>query len=344
VSRRTLTLLLAGALAVGLTLLAAVARVPYVALAPGPTYDTLGQVDGTPVLEISGRETFPTSGRLDLTTVGVQPSLTLVQALEGWFDDELAVVPREVVFPPGKTDEEVDAENTAAMEASQSDAVLAAACELGLRVADVRVAEVADDAPARGVLEAGDVLRTVDGAAVCESGDLRRRIAERSPGDPVRIGFLRDGARREATITTGSAELEGRLRPIIGVVTEEEPLDLPFEVDINLEEVGGPSAGLLFALGILDKVTREDLTGGRYIAGTGEISADGTVGPIGGISQKVIAAAEKGAVAFLVPADNCAEAAANAPDGIALVEVATLDDALAGLAAVRAGRAPDTCA
>ena len=116
-SRRALTLLLASLLALGLTLAAAVARVPYVALGPGPTYDTLGSFDGTPVLEIEGRRSFPTDGQLDLTTVGVTSRLTLVQALRGWYARDLAVVPREVVFPPGRTDAQVDAENTESMKA-----------------------------------------------------------------------------------------------------------------------------------------------------------------------------------------------------------------------------------
>ena len=343
-SRRTLTLLLASALALGLALTAGIARVPYVALGPGPTYNTLGEVDGTPVLVIEGRKTFPTDGHLDLTTVGVQAKLTLVQALRGWFARDLAVVPREVVFPPGRTDEQVDEANAAAMQESQSDAVLAAARQLGFPVATVVVQELAPDSPARGLLQAGDVLTAVDGTPVRDASELRALIGAREPGQPVRIGFTRGGRALEATITTGTAGGDGERRPVIGVVTEEKPREVPFDVDITLEDVGGPSAGLMFSLGIIDKLDAASLTGGRYIAGTGEISPDGTVGPIGGITQKLIAARRKGAVAFLVPEANCAEAVSAPPDGLTLVKVGTLAEALTGLDAVRRGAQPTTCA
>ena len=337
-SRRALTLLLAALLALGLTLTAAVARVPYVALGPGPTYNTLGEVDGTPVLEIDGRRTFPTDGHLDLTTVGVQPRLTLAQALRGWFERDLAVVPREVVFPPGRSDEQVNEENAAAMVASQSAAVGAAARQLGLSP-QVLVSELAPTSAAEGVLEPGDVLLAVDGTRVTDSEQLRELVSDRAPGDPVRVAFERDGRRDEAVLTTKAAEGDAD-RAVIGVLTEER-YDL--DVDINLEDVGGPSAGLMFALGILDKLDEPSLTGGKYIAGTGEIDADGTVGPIGGISQKLIAARRKGAVAFLVPEANCQEAATRPPDGLTLVKVGTLQDALTGLEAVREGGSPITC-
>jgi PDZ domain-containing protein len=344
VSRRTLTLLLASLLALGLTLTASVARVPYVALTPGPTYNTLGSIDGTPggtpVLEIDGRRTYPTDGHLDLTTVGVRQQLTLAQALQGWFERDLAVVPREVVFPAGRTDEQVDQENAEAMRASQSDAVLAAARQLGMRVAEVRVQEIPEGSPAAGSLQVGDVLLTVDGKAVRDAAELRERIGARQPGDVVRIGYERDGTRGQVEIVTGSSDG----RPVVGVVTEERPVDLSFDVDINLEDVGGPSAGLMFALGILDMLGAESLTGGKYIAGTGEIRPDGRVGPIGGITQKLVAAQEKGADAFLVPEGNCDEASARPPEGLTLVRVGSLSEALAALEAVRTGAQPPTCA
>ena len=342
-SRRALTLLLASLLALGLTLAAAVARVPYVALGPGPTYDTLGSFDGTPVLEIKGRRSFPTDGQLDLTTVGVTSRLTLVQALRGWYARDLAVVPREVVFPPGRTDAQVDAENTEAMKASQSAAVLAAARQLGLRVAEVRVDELPEDSPAAGRLRPGDLLTEVDGEPVRDAAELRAKISARAPGQPVRITYERGSRRAMVDITTGTSEGAGEKRPVIGVVTKEKPLEVPFDVTINLQDVGGPSAGLMFTLGILDKLDAESLTGGKYIAGTGEISVDGAVGPIGGIPQKLIAAKRKGAVAFLVPAANCAEAALRPPAGLTLVKVGTLSDALTGLQAVRRGAQPVTC-
>ena len=343
-SRRALTLLLASLLAIGLSVGAVQARVPYVALGPGPIYDTLGTTgDGTPVIEIDGATTFPTDGRLDLTTVGVQADLTLVEALRGWFSRDLAVVPREVVYPPGQSDEQVQAQNTEAMRTSQGSAEAAAARQRGARISEVRVAQVAPDAPASGLLREGDVLTGVDSTEVRDAAELRALISATQVGDTVRVDYVRDGQPGSADIVTGPAGDDGPGRPVIGVVTEEEPLDLPFEVTINLEEVGGPSAGLMFTLGILDKLGESSLTGGEHVAGTGEITADGTVGPIGGIPQKLIAAEAEGADAFLVPADNCAEALLNPPDGLPLVKVASLDDALAALSALRSGDQPVLC-
>ena len=338
-SRRTLTLLLSTLLATGLGVGALVAQVPYVALGPGPTFDTLGEEGGEPVIRISGRPTFPTTGRLDLTTVGVQSSLTLGEALQGWFRREEAVVPRDLVFPPGQTDEQVDAENTRAMTASQDAATTAALGSLGIPVA-VDVAAVSDGSPAQGTLEPGDVLTSVDGTPVTSPVQLRRLLGDRPVGEPVRIGLRRGGTPRTVQLVTASSG-ETPPRPVIGVETDVE---YPFTVDIALKEVGGPSAGLMFALGIIDKLGPEQLTGGRYVAGTGEIAPDGVIGPIGGIQQKVVAAGRKGAEVFLVPAANCADAVATAPAGLSLARVGTLDDALAALEAVRGGREPVPCA
>ena len=341
-SRRTLTLLLASVLSVVLSAGAVQARVPYVALAPGPTYDTLGEVDGEPLLKIEGRPTFPTEGRLELTTVGVEPRLTLFEALGGWLDRERAVVPREVVFPPGRTEEEVDRETAEQMAASQNSAVSAAARQLGFRTADVVVDGVAAGAPADGRLRKGDVLRTVDGRPLRDAADLRAAVAGGEVGDVVRIGFERDGRSSAVELRTAASD-DGEPRPVIGVVTREEPVDAPFEVEITLADVGGPSAGLMFALGILDKLDEPSLTGGSYVAGTGEITAQGEVGPIGGIAQKLIAAKAKGADAFLVPAGNCDEAVRSAPDGLPLVEVGSLSQALTALEALREGEQPELC-
>jgi PDZ domain-containing protein len=344
VSRRTLTLLLATLLAIGLTAGAVQARVPYVALGPGPTFNTLGEVGGEPVIAIDGRQTFPTDGHLDLTTVGVQARLTLFGALRGWFARDLAVVPREVVYPPGRTDEQVEQLNTESMRESQDSATRAAARQLGLRIAEITVAEIAPGAPATGRLQVGDVLVSVDGMMLRDAAELRALIGRKQIGQSVRVDYRREGRAGSVEIPTNASGGDGPPRPVIGIVTNETPVNAPFAVMISLQEVGGPSAGLMFALGILDKLDQPSLTAGKYIAGTGEIAPDGTVGPIGGISQKLVAAKAKGAEAFLVPADNCAEAIRQPPAGLPLLRVETLSDALAGLAALRAGSMPVLCA
>ncbi len=344
-SRRALTLLLAAVLAVVLTAGATVARVPYVALVPGPTFNTLGADGGSPVLAISGRQTFPTDGHLDLTTVGVRTQLTLAEAIKEWFDRDNAVVPREIIYPPDKSQQEVEQENTVSMQESQSNAVTAAARQLGFVTAKVTVGEIPAGSPSTGLLAVGDTITSVDGTAIRDAADLRELVSAAAVGTSLRLGVLRAGASRTVAVTTAAAAADAGApnRSVIGVSTKETPVKAPFSVDISLQDVGGPSAGLMFTLGILDKLGKDSLTGGKYFAGTGEISADGTVGPIGGIAQKLVAAKAKGAVAFFVPAENCVEALKRHPAGLPLVEVASVGDALVGLQAIRRGQTPKVC-
>ena len=341
-SRRVLTLALGGALTVALTTAASVVQVPYVAYLPGPTFNTLGEVGGTPIIDVEGRETFPTEGNLDLTTISVRSSLTLAEALRDWFDPDNAVVPREFVFPPGETDEDVRRQNEQRKLDSENAATIAALRQLEVPfTTQVEVQSAEPGLPADGLLEAGDVLTAVDGKPVTGSADLRELISARPVGSEVRIAYERDGAPGEAVITT-ARPAGGEDRSIIGVLLVERPV-YDFTIDITLQDVGGPSAGLMFALGIIDKLGPESITGGRYVAGTGEISADGTVGPIGGIPQKLVAARARGAEVFLVPEGNCDEALERVPDGLRLVKVTTLSDALASLQLLDEGGDPPGC-
>ena len=341
-SRRALTLLLATALALGLALAAGFTTVPYVALGPGPAYDTLGAVDGTTVITITGRQTYPTDGHLDLTTVGVTDHLTLAEALQGWLSSSTEVLPREEVFPPDQTTQQSDRENAQQMVQSQDNATTAALRYLGLpSTTSVSVAAVAKGAPADGRLRVGDVLVSVDGTPVTGSAQLRALISRRSPGASVTVGYRRTGTAGSVVLTTSSSG-GAAPRAVVGI-TPDERSSFGVKVAISLRDVGGPSAGLMFTLGILDKLGKESLTGGRSIAGTGEISPDGTVGPIGGIAEKLIGARRRGATAFLVPDANCAEATVGPPAGLRLIRVQTLKDALAQLATLRAGGDPARC-
>jgi PDZ domain-containing protein len=330
-------LLLASTLALGLAVLAGTSQVPYVALTPGPVFNTLGSVGQTPVLSITGHATYPAQGALDLTTVSVRSKMTLFEAIVGWFNPHESVIPREVVFPPNQTQQQADQQNTQQMLESQDAATTAAMTQLGL--VQTAVASVTAKGPAAGKLKPGDVITTVDGHKVTDATSLRNLITARKPGAPVVIGFLRAGKAGTVTLTTVASTDQPR-RPIVGVATKET---FPIKVTIQLKDVGGPSAGLMFALGILEKLGPDSLTGGKHIAGTGLITADGKVGPIGGIPQKLLGARQDGATVFLAPADNCAEAKANKPSGLTLVKVSTLKGALDALATVRAGGTPPSC-
>jgi PDZ domain-containing protein len=339
VSRRTLTLAVAGFLVVLLSAVAALLPVPYVALNPGPVSDALGAIDGTELIRIDDRTTYPADGRLDVTTVSVlggpAQRLDLVTALRGWLDDGVAVIPEEQVYPPGQTAEEAKEQSRNEMLDSQENATTAALRHLGIPVeTHVLVQDIVPDSPARGKLRAGDELVAVDGTAVEGGSELRDLITAREPGDPVRLTLLRDGDRRTITVRTIEAE-DGRA--LVGVSTRDSA-EYPFDVKIELEDVGGPSAGLMFALGIVDKLTPGSLTGGQHIAGTGTIDDRGHVGAIGGITQKMIGARDVGATVFLVPPGNCDEAVGTRPDGLRLVRADTLTSAVSALERLAEGR------
>jgi PDZ domain-containing protein len=342
VSRRTLTLLLSGLLTVVLTVGASATAVPYVAYEPGPTFNTIGSEGSTPVITVSGRQTYPTDGHLDLTTISVQPRLTLLEAVRDWFDPDRAVVPREFVYPPGQSSRQVDQENQQAKLDSENAATTAALRTLGIPFTTAVEVQAVDKAlPAAGKLQPGDALTALDGTPVTTSQGVRDVLGGRPVGSPVTVAYTRGGAPATVTITTAKAP-SGPARSIIGVTLLERP-KYPFSITISLQDVGGPSAGLMFTLGIIDKLLPESLTGGRYIAGTGTVSGDGTVGPIGGIPQKLRGARDKGATVFLVPADNCAEALKRVPAGLRLVKVTSVSSALAALRSLRDGGSPAGC-
>jgi PDZ domain-containing protein len=305
--------------------------VPFVTLAPGPVTDTLGKVDGASLIEIDGRKTYPTSGKLELTTVEETPRLNLVNAVADWLDSDRAVVPRELVQPPGSSQEEIQQENTQAMLDSQDQATAAALGQLGIKPSGTSVAvyQVPKSSPAAGRLAPNDVITQVNGVAVSTQTQLRAEIGKVAPGDPVKVTYRRDNRTSTATITTRPAQDDER-RPMIGVTTTEKRT-YPFTVRIRISDVGGPSAGLMFALGIVDLLTPGPLTQGRTIAGTGTIDASGKVGPIGGIQQKILGAGASGASVFLVPADNCADAQRMGRGNLKLIKVDNLAGALDAL-------------
>jgi len=342
VTRRTLTLLLASVLALGLGAAGAFTKVPYVALKPGPTCNTLGTCYGEQVLSFTGAEGHARSGALRLTTVSVEDHLTLLEALAGWLSPGDAVLPREVVFAPDQTDKQNQQQNAEEMNQSQDSATTAALTYLGYKgQPHVLVQAISKDAPAEGKLKAADRIVSVDGKPVLTDDQLRALVSARRPGQPVTIGYVRAGVPGTVTITTEPAP-DSTKRAIIGI-TPITQTDFPVKVDIRLRDVGGPSAGLMFALGIVDKLGKVDLAGGLNVAGTGEISDDGKVSAIGGIAQKMRGARAQGATIFLAPSDNCAEAKKTKPSGITLVRVTTLTSAVDALAALRHHSAPPSC-
>lgn len=341
-SQRVSTMLVASVLSVLLAGIGSLLHVPYVALEPGPVTDTLGKrSDGVPLISISGMRTYPTTGRLDLTTVAVAGGppdpITLITALRGWLDRSIAVVPQELVYPPSESTKQVEQQNTQDMLNSQQSAITAALGALHIPVQTVvTVASVVKGKPADGRLQPGDVIRSVDGTPVTSTDSLRALISRRPAGSVLRLEISRAGRPQAVQIRTVADPADNN-RPVIGITPGVRHV-YPFKVSFGLQDVGGPSAGLMFALGIVDKLTPGSLTGGRIIAGTGEISDDGTVSPIGGVQQKIVAARRAGATIFLTPTANCAAAATARPAGLELVRVSKLADALHDLSLILAGR------
>ncbi|MFD0967721.1 YlbL family protein [Plantactinospora endophytica] len=336
--RRGVTVLLGAVITALLSIGVLAAPIPYVVLGPGPTVDTLGRQDDKEVIQISGQETSTSAGQLRLTTVGVQPDVKLLSAIAGWFSSDEAVVPYELIYPPGQTQQQVEERNAEDFAASQTSAETAALRELGYPV-EVVVKNVTAGGPSEGTLKVGDVITSVDDKPVPVANTLTDLIRARPAGTSLKIGYTRD--RTPATATIVSAATDNN-PPRIGVEIEQRQPH-PFELKIDLGDIGGPSAGLMFALGIIDKVRSEDLTGGKIIAGTGTINDLGEVGPIGGIPQKLVGAKNAGAKYFLVPAGNCEEAVRNAQPGLPMARVGTLDEALAALDTIRAGGQPTKC-
>ena len=318
---------LSGLLALGLGVTAAVLPVPYVVESPGPTFNTLGMENTKPVISVSGRETFPAKGNLDLTTVyvdgGPNGPVSVFEAFSAWLDDSKAVYPEELIFPTGVTKEESQQESAVAMATSQENAVAAALKGLEIPYGQkLEVADLSEGSAAQGKLQKGDVFTSINAKAVTSLEVIQEELAA-GKGKPAVVVVSRDGKQITETVTPAKNP-SGRY--ILGVLLQYR-FTFPFDVKISLDKVGGPSAGMMFALGIMDTLTPGDLTGGKHIAGTGTISPDGVVGPIGGIAVKMHGARADGASMFLAPAANCAEVVGHVPDGLQVVKVENLDEA-----------------
>ncbi len=337
-SRRSLTLLIASvgtAVAIAVSVLV---PVPYVILGPGPTLNTLGKdSSGQPLITISGHASYPTTGHLNLVTVSYQGCagnrFNILTALLAWLNPHQAVVPEGEICPAGQTQKQTQEQDTQEMTSSQSTATAAALTQLHIPYStQVVVVQPQQGFPAYGVLKAGDVITKVDGQPVTSQGGLTRLIYAHPAGSTLTLTIIRDGQSRQVQV--GTRQSGGH--PVMGVQITEQ-YKFPFQVKISVGDIGGPSAGMMFSLGIIDKLTKLDLTAGRFIAGTGEITARGQVQPIGGIQQKMVGARNAGATIFLTPAANCADTKGAVPAGLRLVKVSTLNQAVTYLEALESG-------
>jgi Lon-like protease len=299
-------------------------QLPVVALSPGPAEDVLSRTKVQ-----AGARVYDSGGKLYLTSVGIDDDVRFFEAILDLANRDVQLRPRHDVYPDGESTQQVNRQNAEDMDQSKLLATVVALRLAGHRVdpTGVEVVEVRRGAPADGRLRQGDRLERVDGRRVTSIQQLQALIRSHRPGEVLALGVKRGDA--DLPVRVPVALDDGQ--PRIGVVLHEVYGHLPVQVTIDTENIGGPSAGLMFALSIYDKLTPGDLTGGRRIAGTGQITEDGSVLPIGGIVEKLVGARRQGATVFLLPRGNCDEATAHPPPGLRLVPVSNAREALAFL-------------
>lgn len=309
---------------------AALVELPYYAFRPGSVRDS------SSVITVDGAATYSADGSISYTTVSLRPT-TLVGLVRAWMDDDVDVVSRDQVLG-GRDPAENRRLNLALMTDSQQTATLVALETLGYEV-DVNiggqiVVDVQARMPADGVLSEGDTIVDVDGEPIDELDDLEQLLSDKDPGDDVDLvvrPFNRPNERSQVSLTLAPGP-DGD-RGVMGVFVQPADVEFDFPIDVSFDtgDVGGPSAGLAFTLAIIDVLTPGDLTGGEEIAVTGAIGADGSVTPVGGAAQKAAAVRRAGIDVFLVPVDDYEDALQTAGN-VEVVQVASVDDALAELA------------
>jgi PDZ domain-containing protein len=296
-------------------------QLPVVALSPGPMEDVLAR------LKVEGSPVYDSKGKLYLTSVGIDDNVRFYEALLDLANRDVQLVPRADLYPEEQDSTEIDQENAVLMDRSKEAATVVALREVGYDVepSGVEVTQVVSGAPADGKLRAGDRILEADGRAVESTDEVRAAITGHEIGERVAFRVNRGKTKKNVSVEVQAADNQ----PRVGIVLRDLFPDLPVKVTIETEHnIGGPSAGLMFTLSIIDKLTPEDLTAGDRIAGTGEIALDGAVLPVGGVAEKLIAVRRLGVTTFLIPADNCDSVRGQVPDGLRLVKVAKVGDAL----------------
>ena len=338
----------AGTFILVVALVVAVFMVPVNAVieAPGPTWNVLdnGSSSDQDVLKVSGTETYPTEGALRMTTVSVSGCpgypVTTADLIAAWFSSDKRIVDRNEVCPQDQSAEQVEETGKAQMTASQDSAVIAALIETGMAGAmHLTVTEVTEQQTSTEI-QADDVLETItpeggQTTTITSFSQLRELMTTIPEGTRVTLGVRRGEQQVPAALTT-IAPQEGTTGSLLGLSLRVS-VDSQVEATFGLSDVGGPSAGMMFALGVVDEITPGSLTGGKDISGTGTIDMNGQVGPIGGIQQKMAGARNAGSTFFLAPASNCEEVKGHEPEGMQVFAVSTLHEAVTATEAIASG-------
>ncbi len=317
-----------------LLLVALFAPLPYVLVEPGTPDNTFGKVKGKQVVEITGRESYSTTGKLHITSIWVtnpESPLHSFELIRAWADGERSVQPREAFYPKGADPKEVRKESVADMKNSQVASTIAALNYLKIPFTEQLVIKgFTENSPNKSAVEKEDQIISLNGEKITSSSQLRKLILN-TKDETIELGVIRNKRELLVPVKVQTVQSDGSSKNVIGILVSED-YEFPFTVKIRLKNVGGPSAGLIFSLAIIDKLTKEDLVRGRNIAGTGTISPSGKVGPIGGIEEKLIGAAREGATLFFAPALNCPDIR-HTPKGLRVVAVDNLGEAITALRA-----------
>ena len=317
---------------------AVVLPAPYVIERPGTAYNVLGNVDGQPTIEVSGTKTYPTDGALELMTIEIYGSPratpTWMELLFAWLDPAQLVIPLEAEFPKGTDTQQQNEDAQLMFVGSEVDSEAAALKALGYQLTPIlQIQAIKNGAPADKKLQTADEPVSVNGVKI-EQVDQFVEAVKNSGGKPLTIVVNRKGVATTVEVTPVKTDGVYRIGIVVGT-----GFDFPIDTKVNIGDVGGPSGGLILALGIYDKLTEGSLTAGNIIAGTGTVNPDGEVGPIGGVISKLYLAKSTGAKYFLIPADNCADAIGHVPAGLNLLKVTSLSDGIRAVKAVAAGNA-----
>lgn len=319
---------------IALFALIALIPVPFVRLSPGPLFNTLGQVNEKELIKISGTITYPTAGELNMTTVsetgGPYGQLILFDAVVAWFNPTQTVIPTSQQYPNLINSDQIKAESRRMFTSSQANAIAAALNYLEIEAEQtVRVDSVVVGAPADGTVEPGDLVLAVNQKPVETSEQVVEYVQVESPGAEIVLRLKRGEEEfevfiisEESKVKPGSASIGVAIGPAI---------DPPFEIEFELDDVGGPSAGMMFTLGIIDELTENEITFGKKIAGTGTVNVNGEVGPVGGVLQKIAASEKANVDLFLIPAVNCSSYSQDRYKNMPIVAIENIAQAVAAI-------------
>jgi PDZ domain-containing protein len=296
-------------------------RLPYYAVGPGPAQEV------EPLITIGHHTTYPSAGKLIMTTVS-EYKVTPLLALQAWIDPNLELKKQSELFQPGSTQQQEQQRALSEMDQSKIDAAFVVLRKLTSypkrHGSGALIEGVEAGCPADGRLFSGDLVTAINGTPITSNAEASKVLDGVAPASPLTFRVSAAGQTHEVRLVRTTCDPTVH-RPIVGIQMVDS---FPFPLSISSGDIGGPSAGLMWALGLYDLLTPGDLTSGRTIAGTGTVGLDGTIGPIGGIQDKVVAAERVGATVFLAPKDNMQDLSGVDTGGMKVVPVGSFEDAL----------------